>query len=126
MPGPAKQSTEGLSELAAARAASRQAIMVAFVFSALVNVLMLTAPLYMLQVYDRVLVSRSEETLLALTLQRLFESRDPIRGITRAAWQAVGGLAESVKCAPPWSGSTCSRWRNRSAVLRAWSRIQLR
>jgi len=37
--------------------------------------------------------------LLALTLQRLFESRDPIRGITRAAWQAVGGLAESVKCA---------------------------
>jgi hypothetical protein len=25
--------------------------------------------------------------LLALTLQRLFESRDPIRGITRAAWQ---------------------------------------
>jgi ATP-binding cassette subfamily C protein len=71
MTGPAKQSTEGLSglsELAAARTASRQAIMVAFFFSALVNVLMLTAPLYMLQVYDRVLVSRSEETLLALTL----------------------------------------------------------
>ena len=68
MTGPAKQSTEGLSELAAARAASRQAIVAAFFFSALVNVLMLTAPLYMLQVYDRVLVSRSEETLLALTL----------------------------------------------------------
>lgn len=68
MTGPAKQSTEGLSELAAARTASRQAIMAAFFFSALVNVLMLTAPLYMLQVYDRVLVSRSEETLLALTL----------------------------------------------------------
>ena len=29
---------------------------------------MLTGPLYMLQVYDRVLPSRSEETLLALTL----------------------------------------------------------
>ena len=71
MGAPAKQSTEvraGLSELAAARAASRQAIAVAFAFSALVNLLMLTAPLYMLQVYDRVLVSRSEETLLALTL----------------------------------------------------------
>ena len=27
--------------------------------------------------------------LLALTLQRLFESRDPVLGITRAAWQAV-------------------------------------
>lgn len=37
--------------------------------------------------------------LLALTLQRLFENRDPVHGITRAAWQAVGGLAESVKCA---------------------------
>lgn len=75
MAAPAKQSTEvraGLSELAAARAASRQAIVVAFLFSALVNILMLTAPLYMLQVYDRVLVSRSEETLLALTLLMAF------------------------------------------------------
>jgi ATP-binding cassette, subfamily C, bacterial len=62
----------GLSELAAARAASRQAVAVAFLFSAFVNILMLTAPLYMLQVYDRVLVSRSEETLLALTLLMTF------------------------------------------------------
>lgn len=36
-------------------------------FSACVNVLMLTGSLYMLQVYDRVLASRSEATLLALT-----------------------------------------------------------
>lgn len=62
----------GLSELAAARAASRKAVLAAFLFSALVNVLMLTAPLYMLQVYDRVLVSRSEETLLALSLLMAF------------------------------------------------------
>ena len=38
------------------------------IFSAVVNVLMLTAPLYMLQVYDRVIPSRSHETLLALTI----------------------------------------------------------
>ena len=38
------------------------------VFSAGINVLMLTAPLYMLQVFDRVLASRSSETLLVLTL----------------------------------------------------------
>ncbi len=62
----------GLSELAAARAVSRKAVAVAFAFSAVVNLLMLTAPLYMLQVYDRVLVSRSEETLLALTLLMAF------------------------------------------------------
>ena len=37
-------------------------------FSSLVNVLMLVAPLYMLQVYDRVIPSRSHETLLALTV----------------------------------------------------------
>ncbi|MDP3198069.1 type I secretion system permease/ATPase [Tabrizicola sp.] len=58
----------GLAELAAAGAESRQAIMIALIFSTMVNLLMLTAPLYMLQVYDRVLVSRSEETLLALSL----------------------------------------------------------
>lgn len=38
------------------------------VFSAAINTLMFVGPLYMLQVYDRVLQSRSEMTLLALTL----------------------------------------------------------
>ncbi len=37
-------------------------------FSAVVNILMLTGSIYMLQIYDRVLSSGSEETLLALTL----------------------------------------------------------
>jgi ATP-binding cassette subfamily C protein len=39
-----------------------------FLFSVFVNLLMLSGPIYMLQVYDRVLSSRSEETLLTLTL----------------------------------------------------------
>ncbi|WP_299985995.1 type I secretion system permease/ATPase [uncultured Ruegeria sp.] len=38
----------------------------AFFFSVFANLLMLTGPLFMLQVYDRVLSSRSEETLVAL------------------------------------------------------------
>lgn len=38
------------------------------IFSAFVNLLMLTGPLYMLQIYDRVLSSGSVETLLALSV----------------------------------------------------------
>ena len=37
-------------------------------FSAFINLLMLVAPLYMLQVYDRVLLSKSYVTLIALTV----------------------------------------------------------
>ena len=38
------------------------------IFSIFVNLLMLTGPIFMLQTYDRVLTSRSEETLVALLL----------------------------------------------------------
>ncbi len=37
-------------------------------FSFFINMLMLTAPLYMLQIYDRVLTSRSDATLIAITV----------------------------------------------------------
>ena len=62
----------GLAELRAARRDSRGLILSAFVFSVVVNVLMLTGPLYMLQVYDRVLGSRSEATLVALSALVVF------------------------------------------------------
>lgn len=57
----------GLSELRAARRAQNGLFRTVFLFSALVNLLMLTGPIYMLQVYDRVLGSHSEATLVALT-----------------------------------------------------------
>ena len=41
-------------------------------FSAVANVLMLVAPVYMLQMYDRVLTSASYETLIVLTLVAVF------------------------------------------------------
>lgn len=47
---------------------SRTLLAYAFFFSVFVNLLMLTGPLFMLQVYDRVLGSRSEETLVALLI----------------------------------------------------------
>ena len=57
----------GLEELRQARRKSRGLYWAVALFSAFANVLMLTGPLYMLQVYDRVLSSRSVETLVALT-----------------------------------------------------------
>lgn len=56
---------QGLSELRPN--GGRGLLLGAVVFSVFLNLLMLTGPLYMLQVYDRVLGSRSEATLVALT-----------------------------------------------------------
>src|SRR6059036_1820859 len=48
--------------------ACRRTWLAAAVFSFAINLLMLTVPLYMLQLFDRVLMSRSIETLLLLSL----------------------------------------------------------
>lgn len=58
----------GIWELRRARQEGFKLLLAAFVFSVFINLLMLTGPLFMLQVYDRVLGSRSEETLVSLFL----------------------------------------------------------
>src|ERR1051326_4166217 len=55
-------------DVAAALADCRRAFWSVAVFSGAVNLLMLAGPLYMLQIYDRVLSSRSIPPLIALTL----------------------------------------------------------
>lgn len=55
------------SELKDAIFQSKKAFLVVGLFSLVINVLMLVPPLYMLQLYDRVLASRSEDTLIMLT-----------------------------------------------------------
>jgi PrtD family type I secretion system ABC transporter len=62
----------GLQELRTVRAQSRSLYWTVAIFSFFVNLLMLTGPLYMLQVYDRVLGSGSQETLFALSLLVVF------------------------------------------------------
>ena len=62
----------GIEELRAARRQSRGLYWSVGLFSFFANLLMLTGPIYMLQVYDRVLGSRSEETLVALSLLVVF------------------------------------------------------
>jgi len=56
------------SELAAALAACRSALIGIALFSGLINVLMLTGSFYMLEVYDRVLPSRSVPTLVGISI----------------------------------------------------------
>ncbi len=60
------------SELAATLWLFRQEFIVCLIFTMVVNILMLTPTLYMLQVFDRVFVSQSELTLIALSLVMMF------------------------------------------------------
>ncbi|MES2813935.1 MAG: type I secretion system permease/ATPase [Pseudomonadota bacterium] len=132
---PSPDLTPGLAELAAARAASRRAVVVAFLFSALVNLLLLTAPLYMLQVYDRVLVSRSEETLLALSLLMAFlflvmAVLDHARGriMARVGARLQAGLDQRVLSASfrrlavaPQDVAALAGQRDVDAIARFWA-----
>ncbi|MDO5642898.1 MAG: type I secretion system permease/ATPase [Paracoccus sp. (in: a-proteobacteria)] len=65
-------SDSGLTELRRARAGLMPIFIMVAIFSLVVNLLMLTGPLFMMQVYDRVLGSRSVETLVALFLLAAF------------------------------------------------------
>lgn len=64
--------SKGLDELRRVRRQSRGLYWAVGLFSFFANMLMLTGPLYMMQVYDRVLGSRSEATLVALSLLVVF------------------------------------------------------
>jgi ATP-binding cassette subfamily C exporter for protease/lipase len=63
-----KRLLQSRSELAQVMLLFRQAFYQLAGFSAVINLLMLLPSIYMLQIYDRVLHSRNETTLLMLTL----------------------------------------------------------
>ncbi len=63
---PTHAPTAGRAALSSAALAVTPLVGAILVFSVFVNVLMLTGPIFMLQVYDRVLGSQSEATLVAL------------------------------------------------------------
>jgi len=65
--GPLRQ-PQASSELAAALLACRKAFIATGVFSGMSNILMLAGALFMLEIYDRVLPSRSVPTLVALVI----------------------------------------------------------
>lgn len=68
LPSSAGRPTGRRSELSAALAACRSAFVGTGLFSGLMNVLMLTGSFYMLEVYDRVLPSRSVPSLVGLSI----------------------------------------------------------
>ncbi|GAB2795267.1 type I secretion system permease/ATPase [Halomonas shantousis] len=63
---------QNATDLQLALRACKSSFLTVGFFSMFINLLMLVPPLYMLQVYDRVISSRSEETLLMLTLVVVF------------------------------------------------------
>ena len=105
------------SELSAALAAdSRRAFIGVALFSALLNVLYLTGSFYMLQVYDRVLPSRSLPTLVGISvlalilfaIQGVFDivrSRILVR-IGGALDEAVSGRVHHIVMQLPLKGAT--------------------
>ena len=56
------------NEIAQAIAGYKSVFITVGIFSAIINLMMLVPSLYMLQVYDRVLASRNQTTLLMLTM----------------------------------------------------------
>ena len=67
-----KKGSSKISELKEAILQSKKSFIAVGFFSLFINILMLVPPLYMLQLYDRVLASRSEDTLVMLTLIVVF------------------------------------------------------
>jgi len=67
LPRPPRQQPAS-SELAAALNSCRRAFLAVALFSGMSNILMLTGALFMLEIYDRVLPSRSVPTLVALLI----------------------------------------------------------
>src|SRR5579863_6487757 len=67
VPGQPRQQPAS-SELAVALASCRRAFLAVALFSGMSNILMLTGALFMLEIYDRVLPSRSVPTLVALLI----------------------------------------------------------
>jgi hypothetical protein len=90
--------SEEKSELAAAFQTFRSAVVGIGLFSAVSNVLMLTGPLFMLEIYDRVLPSRSVPTLVLLLLlvAMLFAAQGVIDWIRARMMVRIGSALDET------------------------------
>jgi hypothetical protein len=100
LPRPLRQPPAS-AELAAALGACRRAFLAIALFSGMSNILMLTGSLFMLEVYDRVIPSRSVPTLVALLILAagLYAAQgiiDPGARQDRAARSGAGSWSASA------------------------------
>ena len=100
-------------ELGRAMAACRRVWVGVGLFSACLNMLMLSVPLYMMQLYDRVLATRNVDTLLVLTAMVavalvILGLLDALRGRIAAR---VGGWLDAEMGGPVMSGAVADALR---------------
>nr|WP_158651803.1 type I secretion system permease/ATPase [Marinobacterium profundum] len=102
---------------------ARPALLAVGFFSLCINLLMLTSPLYMLQVYDRVLVSRSLDTLLLLSVVALgalivFGMLEAVRArvLVRVGARFDRGLADTVFATVMQSGAGAQPFRDLETI----------
>jgi PrtD family type I secretion system ABC transporter len=103
---PAAGSSDDRAEIAVALAGCRRHLVSALVFSLALNLLYLASPIYMMQVYDRVVSGGSEATLVSLTVLLLvafgaLASLDAARArlLTRAGLRLDRQLSQRVVAA---------------------------
>jgi PrtD family type I secretion system ABC transporter len=123
-------STQSSNPIEQAIAPLRGAFAWSVVFSLAINLLMLTVPLYLLQLFDRVLSSRSLDTLWVLTaialvalgvygllevLRRLILGR---AGLLIERWLAEGVFGASLRTAPGSGGRQSARGLQELGTLR--------
>lgn len=102
---------------------ARPALLAVGFFSLCINLLMLTSPLYMLQVYDRVLVSRSVDTLVLLSIVALgalmlFGILEAVRSrvLVRVGARFDQGLADTVFASVMQSGAGAQPFRDLESI----------
>ena len=87
--------------------ACQRVLAVVALFSLFINLLLLTAPLYMLQMFDRVLTSGSEETLIFLTVIAVlaFLALGALEAVRNQVMVRMGGWLDRRLGGPLLAGS---------------------
>lgn len=116
----------GKTEIEQAFNLCKASLVLVFVLSFFVNLLALTVPLYLLQIYDHVLASRSLDTLTMLTLIVIvaLAVHSILEALRRAMLARIGGWLDDRLQAPVLVAAVQAALRNDAAgAAQAWRDI---